>query len=707
MSTAGADDLRALSSLCTLAGVDTEFTDNEGARRRARPSTLVAVLGALGVPIGGVGDAQEAVRAMRAGRARRVMEPVHVQWVGERRSVRLVLPADADPDAGWHELELEDGTVRRRPLSEIGWTTTARDEVDGRTLDTYELPLDGGGRALPPGYHRLTVHAAGLRATALVMVAPTCPVPTRGWGTFLPLHALRTDRDRGVGTYADLARLAQWTGHLGGALVGTLPLYPVFFEEPVDPSPYRPVTKLGLSELYIDPAGLPELAIAPEARRLLRSDAVRGQIEVARASRFVAYGPVMTSLRSVLAPMAAALFAAPSARRSELEAFAAARPELAAYARFRSACERFGSSWARWSSAEASSATDGIGDEAEHFHLYVQWVAEQQLAAVSEQGNVGLYLDIPVGVHPCGFDPWWQGHSFAPGVSGGAPPDAFFSGGQNWGFPPLHPEGLRHDGYRYLRAQMGQACRHADAVRVDHVMGLDRLFWLPHGSDAGDGAYVQYRNEEMRAVVALEASRSGTAVVGEDLGTVPDRVRSAMAHDNMLRSWVFQFETSPRDPLPVAPQRSLASWGTHDLPRFAAYWNGDDIEERERSGSVDRATAADERAEREANRLALQAAVNPEGHGSDIDTEELLRACLRYLAAGPALLVLVDLEDLWLEREPQNRPGTGPEVPNWRLRAAQTLEQVQGDAAATGLLSEVDGLRREPTPVGPTVGSEA
>jgi 4-alpha-glucanotransferase len=702
MTPAGADDRRALARLCALAGVHTAFTDNDGARRRARPSTLVAVLGALGVPVGDVGDAPQALRAMTARRARRVMEPVQVQWVGERRSVRLVVPADTDLDSGWHELELEDGTVRRRPLSQIGWSKTARDEVDGRTLDTYELPLDGGGTALPPGYHRLTVHAAGPLATALVMVAPTCPLPPRGWGTFLPLHALRTDHDRGVGTYTDLARLAQWTGQAGGALVGTLPLYPVFLAEPVDPSPYRPVTKLGLSELYIDPTALPELAIAPEARRLLGSDALRRQVELARSSELVAYGPVMASLRSVLAPLAAALFAAPSPRRSELEAFAAARPELAAYARFRSACERTGSSWVDWTTAEASMATDGTGDDAEHFHLYAQWVAEQQLAAVSEQAGARLYLDIPVGVHPAGFDPWSQPHAFVPGVSGGAPPDAFFSGGQNWGFPPLHPEGLRDDGYRYLRAQMGQACRHADAVRVDHIMGLDRLYWLPDGSEDGDGAYVQYRNEEMRAVVALEASRSGTAVVGEDLGTVPARVRTGMAHDKMLRSWVFQFQTSPADPLPVAPQRSLASWGTHDLPRFAAYWDGEDIDDRERSGAVDRTTADGERAERAANRSALQAAVQPEGHDTDtdIDTGELLRACLRHMAASPALLMLVDLEDLWLEREPQNRPGTGPEMPNWRLRAAQTLEQAQRDVGMVGLLSEVDGLRKALAPVG-------
>ncbi|HEX4245665.1 MAG TPA: 4-alpha-glucanotransferase, partial [Acidimicrobiales bacterium] len=166
-------------------------------------------------------------------------------------------------------------------------------------------------------------------------------------------------------------------------------------------------------------------------------------------------------------------------------------------------------------------------------------------------------------------------------------------------------------------------------------------------------------------------------------------------------------ETSTIDPLPVAPERSLASWGTHDLPRFAAYWDGDDIDDRERSGDVDRTTADGERVQREANRVALRAALQREGHGPGEDTRGLLAACLRAMAAGPALLMLIDLEDLWLEHEPQNRPGTGPEMPNWRLRAAKTLEEARADAGVAELLNEVDGLRAELTPVGPTVGSGA
>ncbi len=711
MSRAREHHVRALEALCALVGVETEYTGSDGARHHARPATLTAILGALGLPVGRVEDAPEAWRAVTASRARRAMEPVVVQWEGERRKVRVSLPGHLDWGAGWHQLELEDGTIRRRRLSSVGATRVGRDTVDGRVLDIYELPVDGsagpeGGEDLPPGYHRLTLLAPGPVATALVVAARTCPLPARGWGAFLPLHALRTEHDGGVGSYQDLGRLARWVGEQGGALVGTLPLYPVFVNEPVDPSPYRPVTKLGLNEIHIDPTGLPELSIAPEARRLLASDAVRKQVDIARSARLVDYAGVMATQRAVLVPMVAALFAGTSRRRSQLEAFAADRPELVSYARFRSACERLGSPWATWSVAEAGRAVAGTDDAAERYHLYVQWVADQQLAAVSRAGSTGLYLDLPVGVHPSGFDPWWQRHAFATGVSGGAPPDAFFAGGQNWGFPPLHPDGIRDDGYRYLIAQLRQAFRYSAAVRVDHIMALDRLYWLPDGTDDGDGAYVQYRNEEMRAVVALESSRSGTAIIGEDLGTVPARVRAAMDHDSMLRSWVFQFETSPSDPAPAPPQRSLASWGTHDLPRFAAYWEGADIDERERSGALDAAAAAAERAERAAKKVALASALHVQtsgtagGRGPDGETMDLLRACLGHMAAGDSLLVLVDLEDLWLERQPQNRPGTGPEVPNWRFRSALSLGQAQADPGVVALLALVDRARREPAAAG-------
>jgi 4-alpha-glucanotransferase len=409
--------------------------------------------------------------------------------------------------------------------------------------------------------------------------------------------------------------------------------------------------------------------------------------------------------RQVTEPMAEALLAGGSARLDELVAFGRARPELAAYAHFRASLDRLGRD--RVADVAPPLAGGGSLEPTFGYHLYGQWTACQQLQQAG--AALPLYADLPVGVHPDGFDPWWSPGSFVPAVHGGAPPDLFFGGGQDWGFPPLHPEGIRQDGYRHLIAVLRRALRHAAYLRVDHVMGLQRLYMIPAGGDARHGAYVSYRAEELHALVSLEAHRAGTVVVGEDLGTVPAEVRRRMAADRMLRSWVFQFESTATEPLPAVPPAVLASMGTHDLPRFGAYLWGTDIDEREEAGVLSAAAAAGQRANRDLARRRLLRALDvpevPDGPGVPGDgvpgaetTAAALRGCLSHLAQSAADLVLVDLEELWGERHPQNHPGTGPEAGNWRRRGARTLAEARGDPALTDVLDQVDRLRRRVAP---------
>jgi 4-alpha-glucanotransferase len=305
-----------------------------------------------------------------------------------------------------------------------------------------------------------------------------------------------------------------------------------------------------------------------------------------------------------------------------------------------------------------------------------------------------------VGVHPKGFDPLWAPHVFVTGVHGGAPPDLFFEGGQDWSFPPLHPERMREDGYRHFREIVRRACAHASYLRVDHVMGLQRFYWIPEGCDARQGAYVSYPANELHAVVSLEAHRAGTVVVGEDLGTVPAGVRERMRRDHMLRSWVLQFESRADDPLPTPPPAVLASWGTHDLARFEAYFWGSDIDENEAAGYLSMTEATTQRKERAAWRAAISAALQAPGdvadgtEGTGDPAAAILRGCLAHLALSPADLVMVDLEELWGERQPQNRPGTGPEASNWRRRASHTLEEAKKDVGTVEFLAELHTLRQ-------------
>ncbi len=665
-----------LLQLADAFEIETEYEDVDGVHHVADPEALVAVVQALGGAIDDAGGAGEALRYEIARRHRQVLEPFTALTQGAPPAVRLRLPAAVDPDRCHLEITDEEGTTYRRPVGTgqpLGTTSQ-----DGTAVIEYDLPLTPDGAPLPSGYYELVAAAPGRVERGRLVVAPTCPVPARSWGGFLPLPALRTGDDWGVGSYGDLGRLAGWVAEQGGSILGTLPLYPAFLlDEPFEPSPYLPVTRLGWNELFIDPREVPE-ASGERAQGLLSSPGVAHAVERLRRGTSVDYRDAMRVHRSVLEVMAESVTAGSSRRRHELVAFADRHPELVAYAAFRSAQERGQLPDPGCANADVASL-----DVAGRYHLYVQWVAETQLAEIGDS----LYLDLPVGVHPLGFDPWREPDLFVDGVEGGAPPDAFFATGQSWGFRPLHPRAVRDQGYRYPVACLRHIMRRASVVRIDHVMGLHRLYWVPDGFDAVDGVYVRYRLDEMLAVIALEADRTGTAVVGEDLGTVPDEVRAGMERSRMLRSWVFEFEATadvPTDP----PELSLASIGTHDLPRFAAFWEGNDIDDLAARGVQTEEWARFEYRSRLAWRASVEVDLAP-----DSDARAALRSALVQLAGGPARLVLVDLEDLWLERQPVNRPGSDPSW-NWRARSRYTVSEFEGRAEVLDLLETIDQARR-------------
>jgi 4-alpha-glucanotransferase len=684
----------ALAELAERWGVQASFVGTDGTVHRADDAVIVAILAALGAPVNSEADAADALAVRRQSEERTSLEPVLVHRVGKAATADVTLPARVEPRDVWCTLTREGGQERRHRLSSSVIGMRAFREIGATPVNRYRFELDeDGAEPIGPGYQRLTVEWPGAHASALLIAAPQCPPASRGWGLFLPLHALRSEQDWGVGSYTDMAQLGQWVGETGASMLGALPLYPAFLDPPADPSPYLPVSRLAYNEVFVDPTVLPELAVAPEAQRLLGADEFRRHLASAHTAALVDYETVAHLRRQVLAPMAEALLAGSSARRDAFHGWVERHPELLAYARFRAAGDRLG----HRSGVEVVPLPDPDAEPTLGYHLYAQWVAEQQLSAAASA--IALYADLPIGVHPDGFDPVWAPGAFVPGAHGGAPPDLFFAGGQDWAFPPLHPERIRHDGYHYFTGVLRRAFRHAAYLRVDHIMGLQRLYWIPEGFDARHGAYVSYRADELHAVLALEAHRAGAVVVGEDLGTVPDGVRSRMAEDRMLRSWVLQFESTGGDPLPSPPSGVLASWGTHDLPRFAAHFSGDDIAEQERDGQLSPAEAAAARNGRAHWRGALRRALgideSPDGSGDTPgDTAaRALRGCLLHLASSAADLVLVDLEDLWGEHEPQNRPGTGTGAANWRRRGMHTLSEAEGDTVTIDFLRRLTQVR--------------
>jgi 4-alpha-glucanotransferase len=323
----------------------------------------------------------------------------------------------------------------------------------------------------------------------------------------------------------------------------------------------------------------------------------------------------------------------------------------------------------------------------------------QQMRAVADdatRGGLGLYLDFPLGVNPNGYDAWRYSEHFAKGVSVGSPPDLFFTRGQNWGFPPLDPDAIRARHHSYFRACIRQQLAHAGILRIDHVMGLHRLFWIPNGGEAKDGVYVRYPEDELYAVLNIEAARGDCVIVGEDLGTVPAYVPDIMRKRGIRRMYVVQYEIKPDAAAPIgAPSpQSIASVNTHDMPTFAGFWSGRDIDDRVEQSLLDDRGAERERATRAQMRDSLTNFLKARGLLSNggSDTMAVLDALGRFLGGSDAEMVLVNLEDLWLEREPQNVPG----VPDrsWRQRFRIPLEAARADKTITTLLGALDQSRR-------------
>jgi 4-alpha-glucanotransferase len=644
----------ALRGLARAHGVQLSYTAQGGRRVRTSTDSMLATLQALGVPVTSGPEIEDLLAATFATQHDQPLEPVVVVTPTGSVSTPLTVPRAGDLTSCAVIVRLEDGGSVDCPLTTA---VSSSASVDGRD-DLVALRLDLGVLDLPVGYHELVIQGLASRPEAMLLVPPAQrPTTARKFGVFAPIYGLRGASDWGVGSYTDLRQLADDAGQLGAELVGTLPMFPIFFEPPVDPSPYLPVSRLFVNELFIDVGALPEAATCEPARDLVsRVDFQTRLRELSNLPR-VDYGQVMQLKRQVLELCADELFNGGGERRAAYEAYLGGHPNLASYADFRSAAET------------------GADHEAQRYHRYAQFVAAEQLAAVATGGSMsraGLYLDLPVGVHPDGYDTWSEPLAFAPATVG-APPDRLAPQGQAWGFPPLHPQRIREQRYRYVIDCYRHLFVHARAVRIDHALGLQRMFWIAQGATAEAGAYVSYRSEEFFAILAIEAARANAVVVGEDLGTVSAGIGRAMDRNAILHSFVYQFDASAATPFPQPVTPSMATLGSHDLPRFAAFWRGADIDDR-----VERAITEPMEARREHDeRDQLVAAVAEQI--SDETVAGAFAACIDSLATGPAPYIMVDLADIEGETEPDNRPGTGPEADNWRWRLARPLQQIMSD----------------------------
>jgi 4-alpha-glucanotransferase len=691
----------SLHSLATLYGIDLNYHDIWGAERFAGDEPLIRVLQALGAPVQSPIDLSDAHKHRLRTVWDRRLDPVSVAWNGRSAPLLLRIPASLEESTVECLLETEDG-------GEYSWriSLTDRPTIDGAVLDgTINLAKQLSGLDhLPPGYHRLNIEVGGRRGESLIISAPerawtyaTGTDNPRRWGVFMPLHALRSHRTRWGGNLGDLERLLAWVGSLGGSLVGTLPLLAAFLDEPFDPSPYSPASRLFWNELFLDPdqiQGAPGSPMTESASRLPPGDA--------SGRDYVDYRAWSREQWATLEAASQRFFQREGSLELSYQEFVASNPRVTDYAQFRAVQERQRRGWLAWPDGprDGHVSLADFDPERQRYHVYVQWLLSQQLDRLAERSReVGssLYLDFPLGVHPDSYDTWRERDSFATGVAVGAPPDVFFTGGQNWGFPPQNPDTIRENGYAYFREALRNHMKYAGALRIDHVMGLMRLFWIPHGMGAQEGVYVRYAADELYAILSLESHRASCVVVGEDLGTVPDSVREAMRHHDFLRMHVAQFEMSAAgdQALRQAPPASMASVNTHDTVLYGGFWDGRDIEIMRLLELI----SDDEAGERHAERVQLNCALSDflEGaveRGTERSAFRALRGMLQHLAAGPAQVLMVTLEDLWLEHEPQNVPGTGDDWQNWRRTARFSFEEFSSNRDVLDALRAINRARQ-------------
>lgn len=685
---------RALEEAAGLYGVGIRHADGLGREVEVGSEALAALLRALGAPVERPADAREAVRLRREERAVRIVEPVVVRWSGADLEVPL-FRSPGGPLA-W-TLRLEDGEV-----------------VRGEAAAEPPSPLRPAlGRELPPGYHRLDLESRAWSASVRVISAPVRAHPGpagRRWAAFLPLHALHGRESWEIGDLGDLGRLARWTSALGGSALGCLPLLPAFLDHPFDPSPYAPLSRRFWNEVYLDPRRLPGFERSEEARRVAASGCFQAagregsEGRTGEGGRWVRHRRAMALKRKVSAVLSRECLEAAGAEASAVRRFEAERPLAGDYAEFRAVNDRLGTAWQGWPERLRSGRleTGDYDPEERWLHLWMQWAVDAQLretAREAEAAGAPLYLDFPVGVHAGGFDVWKERTLFALGASAGAPPDSLFTGGQDWGLPPLHPERLRESGYAHWIDCLRHHLAPAGLLRLDHVMQLQRLYWVPAGFPATDGAYVRQPAEELLAILCLESVRHRTAIVGENLGTVPAETGEAIARHGLLGLYVLQFELHPDRPPAPPPAASVAGLNTHDMPTFRGFCEGRDLDELAALGLLPEAGRLAGKEERAAllgalRREALAEDPGAAPGGEEVPVSTLLRRQLDWLADSPAAWVLVNLEDLWGEGEPQNVPGTSFERPNWRRKAALGLEEIETDAGVAALLGEVDRRRR-------------
>jgi 4-alpha-glucanotransferase len=701
------------------------YHDYRGELHHFSLETKTGILRAMGCPVEDPALLAQALRLSE--RLRRLLPPV-VSARGGRIGVDLNIPArDFGATLTW-SLRLESGPRHQGSVCTTDCPEIWRGEVEGVVITRrrFDVPLDAS-----PGYHELQVEVCGKADRCLVILAPQCYEPLeilegrRLWGVAVQLYGLRSRDNWGIGDFSDLQLLTRWLAAHGAAFVGLNPLHAPATADPEAASPYSASSRHFLNVFYIAVPAIPEFEDCAAARARVADPKFADRLSSLRASPHVDYRGVARAKFEILELLYRDFrdrhLSVGSARAKGFRAFVAeAGAPLQMHARFEALDRHFRetlgtpSGWLSWpvefhdlNGAAANRFAEEHSGQIE-FHSYLQWLAHEQLASVQALTRelkmpIGLYGDYAVGANPSGSETWADRSSYCLAAEIGAPPDPLALKGQGWGIPPQDPWTLELERLQSFVQLIRHNMRYYGALRLDHVMALFRLWWIPAGCTPAAGAYVHYPLNQLMGVLALESQRSACLVVGEDLGVVPEEIRRAMPEFGLYHYKVLLFEKSDgrfRRPDEFAA-RALATTTTHDMPTLRSYWEGHDIELRRRLNLYPSPQIHGEvLREREHDRAALLDALRAESlapaHPSTPQepfSAELAQAAHLYLARSRSMLAALQIEDLLGMVEPVNVPGTHREHLNWSRKLSAGIEEMMARADFDVAFAEINRAR--------------
>lgn len=630
-----------LRRACRLSGIQPSYINSENKVVWSTEKSLLKVLGDLHEKsFRSETDLQNL--SLQIHQKKQSLPPVHVAWGGESPLIHLYTPS-----------ALQSQDLKGFAKSESGEVLPLQWKLHSRRNNHSIWKWQG---RLPLGYFDLQLQTPQQEFSTWVISPPprleNPPELAHSWGPFLPLYAVKSDSDLGMGSLKQMGEACQILKNFGCRWAGTLPLLAGDFDRPdCDPSPYSSLTRLFWNEIYLDLEASAQFYQSPAAQKVFSTASFRQEVQRLQNLEYCDYYGVYQNNKLVLSPLSEEFFQKGLHQKEDFKKFVQENPDIYKYSQFRSP-----------------------DPSQQRFHQFAQFEMNRQLAAFKATHQMGLYLDFPVGVNDSGFDFKEFRDVFFAEVTVGAPPEPVFRLGQEWGFPSFHPEKHRAQRYQYFIKSLRHHLKFASILRLDHVMGLFRVYAVPKGFSPAEGVYLRYPPEELFALAILEAHRSGADFVGENLGTVPEAVENLMEKRNIKGMWVAQMKMDdPSEPLTAGiALNTMTCFNTHDMPSFASFCEGTDLDLVHRLGIL---------TEQLRSSFKVARASMVEGWQKKWKSD-LYDSALKEITESPAQYFVLNMEDLWNELQPQNIPGTFREYPNWRKKFKLTPQEWADDPIA-------------------------